>query len=168
MCVILGRMTASPRQIATAYHEAGHAVLALYLGRSIHRVSILPNQSSLGQCDIQKGSFRPSKDQLETEILILLGGVAAEARQMGRYDWGGASQDLRSVRRLSEQRAGGLKQVERLERRMLDKAEHLLEQPGVWNAVELIANELLKSTTISGRATRHFFDWAAKRVEDER
>ena len=92
MCVILGRMTASPRQIATAYHEAGHAVLALYLGRSIHRVSILPNQSSLGQCDIQKGSFRPSKDQLETEILILLGGVAAEGTAVGgAFAIGGAA-----------------------------------------------------------------------------
>ena len=27
---------------ATAYHEAGHAVIALVLGRSVQRVSVLP------------------------------------------------------------------------------------------------------------------------------
>ena len=155
-------MTASPNQIATAYHEAGHAVLALYLGRAIQRVSILPSHLRMGQCDIQKGSFRPSKDLLETEILILLGGVAAEARQTGHYDWGGASQDLRGIRRLSQMRAGGPKQMERLERRMLDKVEHLLGDEGHWQAVKLIAAELLKLGTISGRAAKHYFEMGNK------
>jgi ATP-dependent Zn protease len=158
-------MNSSSNQIATAYHEAGHAVMALYLGRPIQRVSIQPSHLRLGQCEIQKGTFRPSRDHLETEILILLAGVAAEARLIGRYDWGGASQDLRGVRRLSEMRAGGTKQIERLERRMLDKAEHILQEPGVWPAVELIAQELIDKTIISGRAARHFFDQAASQIQ---
>lgn len=157
-------MTHSPHEIATAYHEAGHAVLALALGRPVNRISVLPNQVRLGQCDIQKGSFRPSKDLLETQILILLGGLAAEARHTGRYCWEGAAQDLRGVRSLSQRRASGPRQVERLERRMLDKAEHLLDQPGVWLAVERISAELLRCTTISGRAARHLFDEAIANV----
>ena len=161
-------MTTSPNQIATAYHEAGHAVMALLLGRPIQRVSIQPSHLRLGLCEIQKGSFRPSKDQLETQILILLAGAAAEARHTGRYDWVGASQDLRGVRRLSEMRAVSPKQIERFERRMLDKAEHLLNQPGMWSAVEQIASELLVNTVISGRAARHFFDQAANQVNLER
>lgn len=158
-------MTHSPHQIATAYHEAGHAVLALALGRPVSKVSVLPNHLRLGQCDIQKGSFRPSKDLLETEILILLGGPAAEARFTGRYCWEGASQDLRGVRALVQRRAAGQRQAERLERRMLDKAEHILDQPPVWLAVERIAAELLRCSTISGRAARHLFDEAAAKAK---
>ncbi len=155
-------MTFSPNEIATAYHEAGHAVLALALGRPITKVSVLPNHLRQGQCDIQKGAFRPSQDALEAHVLILLGGLAAEARHTGKYCWEGASQDLRVVRSLANKRAASQKQIERLERRMLDKTEHILNQPGVWLAVERIAAELLRCSTISGRAARHFFEEAAK------
>ena len=158
-------MTSTAAEIATAYHEAGHAVLALSLGRPVQRVSILPNHLRLGQCEIQKGTFRPSKDVLETEILILLGGPAAEARVTGSFCYQGAAQDLRGVRKLVQRRAVGEKQIERLERRMLDKADHILRQPAIWLATQRIAAELLHRTTISGRAARHLFDEAASQNE---
>lgn len=155
----------SPHDIATAYHEAGHAVLALVLGRPVQRVSILPNHLRLGQCELKKGASRPSQDVLEREVLILLGGPAAEARYTGRYDWDAGERDLRAVRSLTAMRAASQRQVERLERRMLDKTEHLLDQPGVWTATQRIAEELLHSTTISGRAARHLFDTAIAQAE---
>ena len=34
---------------ATAYHEAGHAVAALMLGRGFRSVSVIPNDESLGR-----------------------------------------------------------------------------------------------------------------------
>ena len=77
----------------------------------------------------------------------------------------GASQDLRIVRALIESRASSPRQVERLERRMLDKAEHLLHQPEIWLAVQFIANELMRSTTLSGRAAHHFFEQATAQVQ---
>jgi ATP-dependent Zn protease len=160
-------MTFSPSEIATAYHEAGHAVLALALGRPVQRVSIQPNHVRLGHCELKKGTFRPSHDALETEILFLLGGLAAEARHTGQYSWEGAAQDLRGVRSLTQARAGSERQVERLERRMLDKTEHILDQPGVWLAVTRIADELLRCTIISGRAARHLFDEAAAQAAND-
>jgi len=159
------RMERSPHDIATAYHEAGHAVVALVLGRPVHRVSILPNHLRLGQCELRKGAARPSPDVLERDVLILLGGPAAEARYTGRYDWDAADCDLRAMRSLTEMRAASQRQVERLERRMLDKAEHLLDRPGVWGATQRIAEELLRCTTISGRAARHFFEVAIAQAE---
>lgn len=138
--------------------------MALALGRPVQRVSIQPNQLRLGVCQIKKGTFRPSRDAVETEILILLAGLAAEARHQGRYGWEAASQDLRGVRSLSQSRAVGERQVERLERRLLTKAEHILDQPGVWLAATRIAEELLRFTTISGRAARHLFDHAAEEI----
>jgi ATP-dependent Zn protease len=79
---------------ATAYHEAGHAVVAMILGRPVESVSVLPNRQFLGMCRFHKGVFRPSKDWLEQEILISLGGLASEAMHSGEYAWDGAARDL--------------------------------------------------------------------------
>ena len=146
-----------PCDEATAYHEAGHAVVALALSRPVHRVSVLPGRGLLGECQFGKGVFRPSEDWLEREILIALGGVAAEARRTGAYAWDGAARDRRYVRLLAVQRAGE-QRAERLERRLLAKAEHLLADEGRWRAVELIAAELMRCGALSGRAARHLFD----------
>jgi ATP-dependent Zn protease len=145
----------------TAYHEAGHAVIALTLGRTVHKVSVLPNRERLGECRFGKGHTRPSDDLVEREILIALGGLAAEARHTGTYATDEATQDLRFVRRLALERKSE-RQVERYEQRMLDKVEYMLADDGTWKAVELIAAELLKHGTISGRAARHLFELATK------
>jgi hypothetical protein len=142
---------------ATAYHEAGHAVLAFLLGRPVQCVSILPDRDHLGVCEFGKGVYRPSEDWLEREILIALGGVAAEARYTGIYAWDAAARDQQYVHRLAVQRAGE-RRAERLERRMLAKAEHLLADDGPWRAVELISRELLSRREISGRTARHLFE----------
>ena len=161
-------MTFSPIEIATAYHEAGHAALAIALGRAVQRVTVAPNELRLGQCQFKKGTVRASQDALETQILVLLGGLAAEAGQTGLYDSAGAAQDLRDVRKLTSGRAKNQRQAERLERRLLDKAEHILSQPGVWLAVERIAAELLRCTTLSGRAAHHLYNQAIAEAERER
>jgi ATP-dependent Zn protease len=71
---------------ATAYHEAGHAVVALALDRPVVKVSILADRDRLGICFFGKAVFRPSEDWLEREMLIALAGLAAEARHTGAYD----------------------------------------------------------------------------------
>lgn len=160
-----------PRLIATAYHEAGHAVMALVLGRPVERITIVPGKthagiSTAGRCQIQKGRFRPSKDELEDEVLILFAGMAAEAQVTGEYSTGGAVQDLRAIRRFVESRAGGQRQVERLERRLLDKTEYLLSDSATWQAVQLIVGQLLEHQTISGRTARHLLEQAQRSARE--
>lgn len=152
---------------ATAYHEAGHAVMALALGRLIDRVTIVPGKTqfglaTLGQCKVQKTRAKSSKDWLEDEMLILLAGMVAESQFTGQYSTAGATQDLRAVRRLAESRSGGGRQVERLERRALDKTEYILADSQHWQAVEAIVKQLLEHQTISGRAARHLFEQCVK------
>ncbi len=55
--------------VATAFHEAGHAVAALAVGRIVERVTIVPGKTfaglhTLGKCQIPKGRYKPSKDWL--------------------------------------------------------------------------------------------------------
>ena len=146
---------------ATAYHEAGHAVAALALGRLVHRVSILPTRDMLGWCSFQKGVTRPTDDWLEREILIALAGMAAEAQHTGTYDRASADRDLRFARKLALQRASE-RSLDRFERRMVAKTENLLSDDECWRAVELIAAEVLKCGEISGRAARHLYEQATK------
>lgn len=150
---------------ATAYHEAGHAVMALFLGRPIQKVTIAPGKSAigvqhLGLCHIRKGPGKGSKDWLEDEVMILLAGMVAESQITGQYCAAGAAQDLRFARSVLQFRAESERQIERLERRLLSKTEHHLGDRALWSAVETIAAELLKCETISGRAAKHFYESA--------
>jgi len=150
--------------ILTAYHEAGHGVIALQQGRSVREVSILPGGKRLGYCEMAKGG-RPMKDALEADLLILLAGLAAEAKVSGRYGLDGAAQDLRMAEKLALHRAGNARQAERLLERALDKAEHLMRDAATWSAIDLIAAELLKAGVLSGRAARHFHEQAVARSQ---
>ncbi len=149
------------QELCTAYHEAGHAVMALVFDRPVQKVSILPDQRRLGHCELRKGVSRASQDRLETDILILLAGVVAEAIHSGAYNWTGAAMDLQSVRRLAVMRSGQ-GQADKLTRRLLAKTEHLLHQTRHRNAIDQIAAELLEKKSISGRAARHHFEQSAE------
>ena len=148
------------QESCTAFHEAGHAVMALVFVRPVQKVSILPDQRRLGHCEFRKSVSRASQDRLEADILILLAGVVAEALHSGSYNWTGAALDLQSVRRLAVMRSGQ-SQADKLTRRLLAKTEHLLQKARHWNAVEQIATHLLEKKSISGRAARHSFEHAS-------
>jgi ATP-dependent Zn protease len=155
----------SSEDLLTAYHEAGHAVIAMVVGRAVHRVSIVPNATRLGACELKKGRSRASNDELEDEVLVLLAGVAAEGRLTGQYNWSGGAKDLRLALQAIDSRASTEKQAERLRKRMLNKVEYLLDDDAHWAAIEVIANELVAHRTISGRSAKHHFDLVIKRFE---
>ncbi len=158
---------------ATAFHEAGHAVMAWSLGFLIQKVTIAPGKSQfgparLGACELRKGRTKTSHDQVEDQALILIAGMVAEARFTGHYCQRGAGQDLMGIERLLQHRVRNATQLERLQRRLLDKAEHQLGDAAHAQAIEWIAAELLQKTTISGRAVRHLFEQAQQRVKADR
>jgi ATP-dependent Zn protease len=148
---------------ATAYHEAGHAIMSLALGRPIACVSIRAARETLGLCEFGKAVFRPSEDWLEREILISLAGLAAEARHTGDYCWEAASRDHDYAEGLALQRAGTARKAQRLLRRLLAKAEHVLNQEANWEAVKRLAAELLRAGEVSGRAARHIYEESQRR-----
>jgi ATP-dependent Zn protease len=156
-------MTDEPVDETTAYHEAGHAIMALLLGRPVAFVSARPARQHLGICEFGKAVFRPAEDWLEREMLIALAGLAAEFRHTGMHDWQAGGKDLASAERLARDRAGGHeRKAQRLLRRSLSKAEHLLAQDAPWRAVERMAAELMRLGEISGRAARHIYEEALR------
>ncbi len=152
----------SDQRIHTAYHEAGHAVIAIVVGRNVNKVSIIPGGNRLGVCKMSKGRKKASQDVLEAELLILLAGMAAEGRKSGRYNMQGASQDLRDAEKLALMRAGNAKQAGKVLKRTLDKVHNLFDQTATWNATKSIAEALLKSESISGREADHLYKMAVE------
>jgi cell division protease FtsH len=84
-----------------AYHEMGHALVALTLPGSdpVHKVSIIPRGiGSLGYT-IQRPTedrYLMTREELETKMAVLLGGRAAELTVFGHLSTG-AADDLRRV-----------------------------------------------------------------------
>lgn len=155
----------SPERWATAYHEAGHAVMALMLGRNVHRVSIVPKQTRLGACELRKDVARITKDPLEADALVLLAGMVGESRHTGKYQPQAASSDLRQVQQLAAMRSGNPDAAPRQVRRWLDKTEHLLDQPENALAIRMIAQQLIEREKISGRNAAHHYQQAIIRIE---
>ncbi len=160
---------ASPNsRLATAYHEAGHALMALLLGRPVEKVTISPAKinaggTRLGSCKIQKGRTKPTRDAVEDEVLILLAGMVAESFVTGRYNQAGASQDLFMVQTLlTTNKAKDERRFQKLAKRMIDKTEHHLSADAAREALRMIAEQLIEKETISGRAVKHLYETAER------
>ena len=89
---------------ATAYHEAGHALVALKVphGDPVHKVTIIPRGQALGVTQTLPVDDRHthSKQYLESTIAMLMGGRAAEELRLNRLTTG-ASNDFERVTELA-------------------------------------------------------------------
>jgi cell division protease FtsH len=88
----------------TAYHEAGHALLAVKLPHSdpVHKVTIIPRGMALGvtmQLPIDD-KHNYTKEYLETEIAILMGGRLAEELFLNQMSTG-AGNDIERATELA-------------------------------------------------------------------
>jgi cell division protease FtsH len=76
----------------TAYHEAGHAIVAKFIPGSdpVHKVSIIPRGMALGvtQQLPKDDKYMYTKEYLEGRLAVLMGGRAAEVLIFNRYTTG--------------------------------------------------------------------------------
>jgi ATP-dependent Zn protease len=98
------------RRAATAFHEAGHAVVAFHLRMPVRDVSILASGDAEGrvlhyafpswfQPDIETGAR--AEKLIADRVLIALAGREAERRFSGRYNNAGASHDMAAAAELA-------------------------------------------------------------------
>jgi len=88
----------------TAYHEAGHALLAWLTPNSdpVHKVSIIPRGRALGATQIlpEEDRFHIGESRLRTQLLMVLGGRAADKLVFDEYS-AGAEDDLKKATELA-------------------------------------------------------------------
>jgi len=96
----------SPREReVTAWHEAGHAIVRRATGGTVDKVSILPRGASLGvtvSSPEDEDSKLATRESLHTELLVLMGGRAAEEICMHQVS-AGASNDMERASHLARQ-----------------------------------------------------------------
>ncbi|MCT4592634.1 MAG: ATP-dependent zinc metalloprotease FtsH [Candidatus Gracilibacteria bacterium] len=99
------RILNSKDKKVTAYHEAGHAIVAHLLETPdpVHKVTIIPRGMSLGSTwSIPEGeSFNYTKTKLKEEICVLLGGFVAESLTFGEPATG-ATNDLERATKIAK------------------------------------------------------------------
>lgn len=85
----------------TAYHEAGHALIALYYGYNVPRITIKPRTNSLGAVHYtgQEGNYSRNINNIKEIIQISLAGICAEKVKFDKYSTGG-SQDLEQAKKI--------------------------------------------------------------------
>lgn len=93
----------------TAYHEAGHALLAWTLPRvdSVHKVTIIPRGRSLGVTQLlpDEERFHIGEKRLHEQLVVMLGGRAAEKVVFDEYS-AGAEDDLKRATQLARRMVG--------------------------------------------------------------
>lgn len=88
----------------TAYHEAGHAVIAHVLPNAdpVHRISIVSRGQALGYTltPPEQDKLQQTKSELEDDIAVMLGGRGAEQLIFNELT-GGASSDIERATRIA-------------------------------------------------------------------
>jgi ATP-dependent Zn protease len=146
--------------VATAYHEAGHAVADHLFHHRIKRVTIIPNKKENYQGCVQakqasvKGIDCEVSPRLERaargRIISALAGICAQRlfnpRTCRSYH---PRQDYQQAISLAEHLLTGPKEMEPFLDWMMARTENLLRNN--WKAVELLAEELIRRLELSGK-----------------
>ena len=167
------KKTPSPAMRSAAYHEAGHHVMKRHLGLSMGKVTIKPDLennllgASLYSHQIFKREIieaflelvRPTPGQvkrIENHIMVCLAGREAELIfRPGKRGLAGAWDDYEQVHIMLHILVHEFSpQFPVYWKLLLLRTRDILALPGVWCAVEGLAQELLERETLSGKESR--------------
>jgi hypothetical protein len=153
----------------SAFHEAGHAVVAFALRRAVKVMSVVSDGESNGRLVNRRlpDTFRPDVNNdgrtrwfVEREIMVILaGGVALEKFQGHRraLDDG---EDRRYATDLASYVYGDLEESCAYVAWLRARTKLLLNQPWNWRAVANLARALLEHKELSGRGARRIYQAA--------
>lgn len=141
----------------TAYHEAGHVLMAIYVGARVHSVTVDPDWDDgperFGDAQISwpEGVF-DEKTFLEKTILVALAGPVAEMIHTGDPfhpamvgEWSGDwQQALRAASLLIKQQQARMKYLEEKTLSLY----HLYRSDSYWSAIGDLVDHLLAHETL--------------------
>jgi Peptidase family M41 len=160
-----------PPSRLTAFHEAGHAVVAHALGRAFTRVSVVADDDTLGRCSFRRPGpwFRPqervdgaTRRRLEERIMISLAGPEAEAVLSGEYDAEAADEDVARAFRDASYATGCEEEAWAYLGWLRLRTLNLMKRDGLWAPIEALAGELLARGELSYRAARRVIETSAR------
>jgi ATP-dependent Zn protease len=138
----------------TAYHEAGHAVMAELCGQLLTEVEIVGDSEHTGS--VHSLAFPPNPsaevDDIERQLKIILAGTVAEAMVSGREGWDETSEDLDAAVRLGMRLVDDCEDVLPLLEEIGDDVRRYLHRH--WAAVEKLVLELLHRKALTGAEVR--------------
>jgi hypothetical protein len=148
-----------PGRKALAYHEAGHAVVGYALGLTIERVTINPDETSLGHCRYQNWEEWTASSPPERVLSLLLAGAVAEEIATGRPS--GASDDRAALGVARAHSAGDAEALARLTAAR-QRTACLLEE--YWPVVKTLAGALRESRDLQSVQAMATLDRAFRRL----
>jgi len=148
----------------TAYHEAGHAVIACALGGTVETVSLSQASSfddldggpnRFGDCLVDWGRVATgSATQQMKELWTILAGPAAEFvysdRELNPVHAETWQDDLRLAQRYAAAMTRSPADANRLLRKATHQMTEIIASPGCWDAVAALADELALGDPIDG------------------
>lgn len=140
----------------TAYHEAGHTVLAVLHESEIEEVTIVASEDAEGHVkrfslmkeSVQYGDSMKDRDTVEKDIMIFLAGALAERRVVAELDPQTAAWDYHHVHDAVTYMTGSNKESEAYLEWLTIRTNQTLDR--LWPHVEAIATLLLERQTLSG------------------
>ena len=140
----------------TAYHEAGHAIMAFLVRWKFKYLSIEPGEDSLGHIllqgfgssvDFEIDSFEKIRTKLEPHIMIEYAGFITQLHLTKRRNFRGATNDFENISDVIRL-CGTQKEAEAYLHWLYIRTEKIITNPQNWNAIKSLAQELLKLKTI--------------------
>ncbi len=137
--------------VATAYHEAGHAVAAYFLDLPFQEVHIVAAKDSLGKLEQEPVCFdlypreQAILDELEKRVIKAFAGIVAEARHTGRLNWKYGIDDFDQAFDLAICRhsEGSLDEVDAFLKYTWVRTGEFVRHPFHWTAVVATAKALI-------------------------
>lgn len=148
----------------TAYHEAGHALMAHLCGQQITEVEIVGDADHAGS--VQSLSFpadphdqanaEAERDAIERRLKCVLAGTVAEAIVMGRSGWDESCEDLDIAVRLAMPLVDDCEDVLPYLEKLGSQIEDDLR--GHWDTIEVLVRELLRRKSLAGGDVRRIIE----------
>jgi hypothetical protein len=151
------------KMLAAAYHEAGHAAVAVALGKRLMGVKITighPDHEGLRRAaptfepDVWDLLFEADDPDLRTRIMVYLAGRSAE--QIARLVHGNAGDhsDVVTAFDLASSMTADAQEAQELLDQLAAETWTLLDRPDVWAGVQRLAAELLRAPAVTGADAR--------------
>jgi ATP-dependent Zn protease len=144
-----------------AIHEAGHAIVAMHLGREVYSLSIEGNGGSasiesLDQISIDRMAPAERQSWLEADLLIQMGGIAAEWEFCGTVELNTVKDDRANAWQTASQLRETKVATERLIDEAVAEARKLLRARA--KEVNALAKQLAERNQLAQFELCHYMD----------